>query len=468
MDELLSTSLRRSFVRRRPGRVLVTRRPWQRSKGWSPEEIAAELQRRRAVLLVELRGKWAAQGVPVGAREEVVSDAMTAVVMDSRPILSEQHLLGAFWLAVDYRLRRRHQGRDWTRLGSRERIPLNAGVVEPLTATDGGLEQVELVDRIRRAADWFANLDERERQVMSVMASYDVGALPASRLMGLPHREVRAVSRSARAKLDRVAAISAAGRMCDYRYRAIAADVQGRASGHEARAAQAHLQACSSCRMVYRRLRREMGPDWQRRAAAALAPAPTVGVGHMGWLAKVSAWLSQRPSLPRGAGERTAEVAGGAGIVKVAAAGTAIVVAGGALTGHFVHAIEAGHAPAHHRGARVEHVAPASLPVASIASVEGGVSTAAVAPSRVASRSATPSRRRVAARRSAPPSRSLDYLAVGGAASSVSRGGSSEASARIASASEGGTPAGAPAAASSSTGSSHQSGGGTTLKYLGQ
>ncbi len=252
MDELLSTSLRWSFVRRRPGRVLVTRRPWQRGKGWSPEEIAAELQRRRAALLVELRGKWIAQGVPVAAREEVVSDAMTAVVMDSRPILSEQHLLGAFWLAVDHRLRRRHEGRDWTRLGSRERIPLNAGVVEPLTATDGGLEQVELVDRIRRAADWFANLDRRERQVMSVMASYDVGALPASRLMGLPHREVRAVFRSARAKLDRVAAISAAGRMCDYRYRAIAADAEGRASEHEARAAQTH----TSNRILMRRATR--------------------------------------------------------------------------------------------------------------------------------------------------------------------------------------------------------------------
>ncbi len=460
MDERLSTSLRRSFVRRRPGRVLVTRRPWQRGKGWSPEEIAAELHGRRTALLAELRRRWIAKGVPLVAQEEAVSDAMTAVVMDSRPILSERHLLGAFWLAVDHRLRRRHTGRDWTQLGSRERIPLNTGVVESLTATDGGLEHVELVDRIRRAADWFAVLDERERQVMSVMASYDVGPLPASRLMGIPHREARAASRSAQAKLDQIAAISAAGRMCGYRYSAIVADVEGTASEQQARAARAHVQACSSCGVVYRGLRREIGSDWQRRAAAALAPAPVLGVGHMGWLAKVSAWFSQRPGLPRGGGERAAEVAGGAGIVKVAAAGTAIVVAGGALTGHIVHAIDAGHARAHRR-AHVAHVAQAPSPV-----VSSGLHVVAVASPRAVTRSTVTSRRRAPASHKTlrPPSKSLGYLAVGGPASST--GGSREASARIASVA--GTPPPAQPVAPSSTTSSHQSGGGTNLSYLGR
>jgi integrase len=74
----------------------------------------------------------------------------------------------------------------------------------------------------------------------------------------LPLGEVRAAARSAGAKLNQVAAISAAGRMCDYRYSAIAAHAAGEASATEATAARAHLGACVSCRKVYAQLRREM------------------------------------------------------------------------------------------------------------------------------------------------------------------------------------------------------------------
>ncbi len=370
-------------------------RPSRWGRAWSPEDAAAELQRRRPALTAELSRRPAARCLSASTREEVVNDAMAAVVMESRPILNEEHLLGAFWKAADFRVRRCREGRHLAQLGSRDRVELDASV-EAVCAVDAVSEQVELVDRMRRAADWFAELDERERLVVSVMASREVGSVMASRLLGLSWAEVRSASRSARIKLDQVAAIAAAGRMCNYRYGAIAAEAAGGASEHEARAARAHLDSCSSCGVVYRGLRREMGPDWQRRAAAALAPAPVAGVGHAGWLAKVSAWLSQRPSLPRGAGERTAEVAGGAGVVKVAAAGTALVVAGGALTGHIVHAIEAGHTRARHH-ARVVHVARASVPAASRAVVASDARVASVSPSRAASRPEVTWRHRVRA-----------------------------------------------------------------------
>jgi hypothetical protein len=70
-------------------------------------------------LLAELGRKPSAQGVPRAAREEIVSDAMTTVVMDAKPIRNEQHLLGSFWQAVDLRLRRYYEGRHLTRLGGR-------------------------------------------------------------------------------------------------------------------------------------------------------------------------------------------------------------------------------------------------------------------------------------------------------------------------------------------------------------
>jgi hypothetical protein len=178
--------------------VVVTPRPWRWGKAWSPEEVAAELKRQRAELVAKLSRKPAARGLSEVAREEVVNDAMTAVVMESsRPILNGEHLLGAFWMAADFRLRRYHEGRHLTRLGGRERVEMDAGV-EASCAVDGVSEQVELVDRMRRATDWFAELDDRERLVVSVMASNGVGPRLASRLLGLSFSEVRSASRSAR------------------------------------------------------------------------------------------------------------------------------------------------------------------------------------------------------------------------------------------------------------------------------
>ena len=73
-------------------------RPWQRKGRWSPEEAAAELQRRRAGLIGQLRRRSEARGVPAGAQEEIVDDAITAVVMAPRGVANEHHLIGAFWL----------------------------------------------------------------------------------------------------------------------------------------------------------------------------------------------------------------------------------------------------------------------------------------------------------------------------------------------------------------------------------
>lgn len=393
----------------------MTRRPWQRGKGWSPEEVAAELQGRRAALIGGLHRRSVARGVPVAVQEEVVSDAMAAVVMDSRPILNEEHLLGAFWLAVDFRLRRYHQGRYWARLGGRERVPLDASIVEPLTATDGGLERVELVDRVRRAADWFANLDERERQVMSVMASYDVGAVPASRLLSLPLGDVRAASRSAQTKLDQVAAITAAGRMCGYRYRAIAADAGGGASEREARLARAHVKACVSCRRVYRRLRREMrGSEFQRAAAAAFLPLPVAPLAHVSGAGKLVAWFEGRlPLLPRGSGERAAEVLGGAGVVKATVAGTAIVAATATFATHTLSSLPGSHIRRHHRHVAATAAPPAGPRLAAHALAGALMPTATVAPSRRPASASRHSVRTVAAKRLP---RTLRYLAIGGGA----------------------------------------------------
>jgi DNA-directed RNA polymerase specialized sigma24 family protein len=221
-------------------------RPWHRIGHWSPEEAAQELHRRRPELVGQLRRRSESRAVPLDAQEEIVDDATTAVVMSPRGIVNEHHLLGAFWLAVDHRCRRYREGRHFARLGSRVRVEFDVALAQA-TGSVNPFDRLELRDRFARAADLMADLSPREREVVSAMATYGVGPIPTARLLHVPLGEVRSAARSASAKLDRVAAIAAAGRLCEFRFRAIAADAAGQASDREARRARAHIQACAPC-----------------------------------------------------------------------------------------------------------------------------------------------------------------------------------------------------------------------------
>jgi DNA-directed RNA polymerase specialized sigma24 family protein len=251
--EAYTTQSYEEFLEDIKGRGRI-RPPWCRSAGWSPEEVAAELQGRRAELIWELRRRSEARGVPPAAQVEIVDEAIASVVMSPHGTSNEDHLIGAFWIAVRHRCARHREGRPFTRLGSRQRVEFDTAV-EWAAAPGGPFEALELKDRMARAADLMADLDARERQVFAVMKSNGVGPVQAARHLGLPLGEVRSAERSAKAKLDRVAAV--AGRMCHYRYSAIAAEAVGKASDDDARRARAHVNACVPCERVHRQLRRE-------------------------------------------------------------------------------------------------------------------------------------------------------------------------------------------------------------------
>ena len=106
----------------------MMRSPWRRAAGWSPEEAAAELHSRRAELVGQLRHRSESGGVSLAAQEEIVDDAITAVVMSPRGVANEHHLPGALWLAVDHRCRCHREGRHFTRLGSRVRVEFEVAV----------------------------------------------------------------------------------------------------------------------------------------------------------------------------------------------------------------------------------------------------------------------------------------------------------------------------------------------------
>jgi hypothetical protein len=258
--------------------------------------------------------------------EEVLNDAISIVVMMRKPIVSEEHLLGAFWTTARILLRQHRDGRHGVRVGSRPRVGLESVAAHVVSDDLGPDDVLALKDRVARAADFVAQLDELERDVVAVMAVRGAGIKATARILEVPVKTVKAAQRSAQGKLDRIAVIAAAGRMCDYRQQAITAYALGSTDLEDERIARVHLAACASCRSSYAQLRREMrSRAFQRDAAAALLPLPALPVGHhMSLLGRLIGWSADRP---RFGGERAVELIGGASAVKVAAAGSAVIVA---------------------------------------------------------------------------------------------------------------------------------------------
>jgi hypothetical protein len=348
---------------RREGSVRRLRAPWRRG-AWSTAEVALALQAQRGELLRALRARGDVRGVPGDVLEEVVNEAVCAVVMMRGPIVSEEHLIGAFWTAVRLLLRHYREGRRTLRVGSRARVGFETVAVRAAAIDPRPDEVAELKDRVARAADFVAQLSELEREVVAVMAVRGAGAKLTARIIGVPEKTVRAAERSARDKLDRVAVIAAAGRMCGYREGAVLAYASGSAGGEDERLARAHLAACAPCRGAYARMVREMrSREFQGGAAAAFLPAPLAPLGyHLGLLGRMFGWTAGH-SVPGGApGERAAEVLGGAGVVKVAAAGGAVVLATATLaTGiHSLVMPAERHDPHAHRHARIAAPHPAA------------------------------------------------------------------------------------------------------------
>ncbi len=335
------------------GRRRRVRPPWRRG-AWTPDEVALALYARREELLLELRGLSSARGLPGGVLEEIVDDAVCAVVMKPRAVVDEEHLRRAFWLSVKLLLARYREGRHRVRVGSWERADFDAVARQASVSGRTVTEEVELKDRTARAADFMAQLDEFEARVTVVMAVRGLGIRATARELGVPLKTVKAAAHSVQTKLEQVAAIAAAGRMCGYRQRAIAAHVSGTARAEEARVARAHIAACASCHSSYVRLVREMRRrEFQHRASAAFLPLPMLAEGaHAGWAERLGAFVSARlPDSVSPVGsprERVvALLGGGAGAAKTAGvfAGTALIVVG-ATSG--IRDLGGSHQPSRH------------------------------------------------------------------------------------------------------------------------
>ncbi len=403
------------LVRRGHPRWLV-RAPGRRG-ALSVEEVAYALNAQRAELRARLDRMPEVARLPGHVRDELVDDAIHVVVMLKEPIQDEQHLRGAFWKSVGFLLMEHRAGRHDVRVGSRRRIEF-----EPLAEVlhgddDEPFDLVAAQERRATAADLMAQLDPFEQRVMAVMAAHDLGVKRAAKAMGEPFEVVLAASRSARRKRDQVAAIYAAGRMCDYRRPALHAHAHGTARAEQEQAARAHLAACASCRSAYAALLREMrGRDFRRAASAAFLPPPVLAVElHSGWVERLTALLSTgRAPSGTATAERTAGLLGGGGLVKAAAVTSAIVVAGAGVGSKVVHSLESTTPVRHHHKG-----AGRSTPV---------TPTPRIAPTTVVTGRPTPNYTttvktvgprlpRLAKHHHsvpAPPSKDLEYLTLGG------------------------------------------------------
>jgi hypothetical protein len=437
------------LVRRDHSRWLV-RAPGRRGP-LSPDEVAHALKAKRAELRGRLDWRRDVSGMSAQLRDEIVDEAISLVVMSPKPIRNEDHLQGAFWASIGYLLIEHHSGRHQLHVGSRRRVDFEP-VAECLADDSEPFDLVAARERIATAADLMAQLDPFEKRVVAVMATHDLGVKRAAKAMGEPINTVLAASRSAQHKLDRVAAITAAGRMCDYRRRAIHAHALGEAQGEQEQTARAHLAACTGCRSTYAELLREMaGRDFKRAASAAFLPPPILAIeAHDRWIERLTTLLSGgRAPSGSATAERTAGLLGGGGLVKAAAATSALVIAGAGVGAKVVHSLEApghSHRTSAHSAAGVRP--PVTRPLAAVAGALTRTPTQTDAKSNTAAAMVKhPSE--------SPPSHELGYLALGASASESSSQPRATATAARTTSAEESPPPPAP------------TGGGTNLNYLG-
>jgi DNA-directed RNA polymerase specialized sigma24 family protein len=385
----------------------LLRAPGRRG-AFNPEEAAHALKAQRAELRAALARRRDAYALTDGERDEVLDDAIATVVMSRKPIEDEQHLQGAFWASVGFLLARRRTGSHDLRVGSQRRVDFDPVERE---LPDGGepFDVVAARDRITRAGDFIAQLDDLERQVLTVMAAYGLGVKATAKALDLPIKTVLAAARSGDRKLEQVAAIAAAGRMCQYRHHAIRAHAEGTALVQESHIAKAHLAACGSCRAKHAQLLREMSSrEFKRAASAALLPAPIA-------LPEAHTWIDRLISLVPGghgptgsaAAERAGALLGGGAGLKAITVTSVAVIAGLSYGAHVISSHPT-HRPAHrHHSAGAEAHRPGPRAAYQQALEHPSVGSYNAPASRPVSHH---KRGRSVAR---PPSRSLGYLAIG-------------------------------------------------------
>ncbi len=249
---------------------------------WDAERRARELVTRRDELVRRLPREIRAAGrLTEDVRELIVDDSIEfAALRYEYPVTCTHELERAFWDACAKRTRRGLERRYDTVRGQFTRADEHA--IDTLVGDHDPVAELERAQERALAREFAATLEPHERRVL--VCKYDTdGSEPAgykviARRLGLGVGRVRSAERSIERKIERFAAVYAAGRLCDLRETAVTALAAGTADPRQATTALAHVKHCGHCRPFYAQQLRELGSDAfapQGRLAAAGRRAPT-------------------------------------------------------------------------------------------------------------------------------------------------------------------------------------------------
>jgi hypothetical protein len=320
--------------------------PRRSAQEWTPERVANALVPLRDRLVDRLQGEIAAaRGLTRDQCEFVIDEAIDFMVTEyDKPIPDRFSLDRVFWKAASLRVRRVHEQRGATIRAGWQRVELGAlelpgDALDPDSATVQRLERQTLLE-------FAATLTQDERQVLACKYGGDgeQGRRRIARSLGLTPAQVRNSERSIARKLERFAAIIAAGSLCAHREPTIFALAEGADPGDQELVARLHLQHCSACRTAYAAHLHAVRSGALQRRLGQLLPAPTTA--DLVERRRGGPWASVWDSLTRPfVNESSASVAQlmgaarGAGAL-VAAKLAAICLAGGLIVGGGVYCVQ--------------------------------------------------------------------------------------------------------------------------------
>lgn len=210
-------------------------------KQFTPDRIAALLDGWRPQVLREMGRRRLWRGADAAELEDQFQDV--ALVLCGRDFASEEHLRRALWTGLGFR------AKDFWKAARRREIPVGEFFEEILG--DDRLQAVEdaaatAADR-RYVDDCLSELDPRERSVYKLARGEQLSRRRVAKTLRLSEAEVLRVLYRAQRKIDQVAVLAAAGRLCGRRRSAVVSLARGQARGLTLEQARAHLSHCPDC-----------------------------------------------------------------------------------------------------------------------------------------------------------------------------------------------------------------------------
>jgi RNA polymerase sigma factor (sigma-70 family) len=240
-------------------------------QSFTPQQIAAILERWRPEVLREMERSRLWHGASRADLEDQFQDV--ALVLCTRTYASEAHLRKALWMGLGFR------ARDYWKAARRRELPV--GEFFEGILGDDRLDAVEdtaaAAADSRQVDDCLAELDERERVVYKLAKGEGLSRRKVAKAAGLTEADVLRALYSAQRKIDQVAVLAVAGRLCGRRRPAVESLARGQARGLTREQARAHLTHCRECLLAFRAERAALSTR-----VAAVLPLPVAVIQDQG------------------------------------------------------------------------------------------------------------------------------------------------------------------------------------------